>query len=70
MMQQGFGSIYNMEGLGSSGPVIKGLALYSATKSALTCPPQAIPVIISEKGGTNGKKGLYSGTDHQQAPGG
>jgi NAD(P)-dependent dehydrogenase (short-subunit alcohol dehydrogenase family) len=35
MVQQGFGSIYNMEGLGSSGPVIKGLALYSATKSAL-----------------------------------
>jgi len=35
MMQQGFGSIYNMEGLGSSGPVIRGLALYSATKSAL-----------------------------------
>jgi NAD(P)-dependent dehydrogenase (short-subunit alcohol dehydrogenase family) len=35
MMQQGFGSIYNMEGLGSSGPVIKGLALYAATKSAL-----------------------------------
>jgi NAD(P)-dependent dehydrogenase (short-subunit alcohol dehydrogenase family) len=35
MMQQGFGSIYNMEGLGSSGPLIKGLALYSATKSAL-----------------------------------
>jgi NAD(P)-dependent dehydrogenase (short-subunit alcohol dehydrogenase family) len=36
MKQQDFGSIYNMEGLGSSGPVIKGLALYSATKSALT----------------------------------
>jgi NAD(P)-dependent dehydrogenase (short-subunit alcohol dehydrogenase family) len=35
LMQQGFGSIYNMEGLGSSGPLIKGLALYSATKSAL-----------------------------------
>jgi len=35
IMQQGFGSLYNMEGLGSSGPVIKGLALYSATKSAL-----------------------------------
>ncbi len=34
MKQQGFGSIYNMEGLGSSGPVIKGLALYSSTKSA------------------------------------
>jgi NAD(P)-dependent dehydrogenase (short-subunit alcohol dehydrogenase family) len=36
MMQQGYGSIYNMEGLGSSGPVIKGLALYAATKSALS----------------------------------
>jgi NAD(P)-dependent dehydrogenase (short-subunit alcohol dehydrogenase family) len=35
MMRQGFGSIYNTEGLGSSGRVIKGLALYSATKSAL-----------------------------------
>jgi NAD(P)-dependent dehydrogenase (short-subunit alcohol dehydrogenase family) len=35
MKQQGFGSIYNMEGLGSSGPVIKGLALYSATKATL-----------------------------------
>lgn len=35
MMEQGFGSIYNMEGLGSSGPVIKGLALYAVTKSAL-----------------------------------
>ena len=35
MKQQGSGSVYNMEGLGSSGPVIKGLALYSATKSAL-----------------------------------
>ena len=35
MLQQGFGSIYNVEGLGSSGPVIKGLALYASTKSAL-----------------------------------
>jgi NAD(P)-dependent dehydrogenase (short-subunit alcohol dehydrogenase family) len=35
MMKQGFGSVYNMEGLGSSGPVIKGLALYASTKSAL-----------------------------------
>jgi len=35
MKQQGYGSIYNVEGLGSSGPIIKGLALYSATKAAL-----------------------------------
>jgi NAD(P)-dependent dehydrogenase (short-subunit alcohol dehydrogenase family) len=54
MMQQGFGSIYNMEGLGSSGPVIKGLALYSATKSALASLTTAAakevegtPIIVS-----------------------
>ena len=35
MLEQGFGSIYSMEGLGSSGPIIKGLTLYSTTKSAL-----------------------------------
>jgi NAD(P)-dependent dehydrogenase (short-subunit alcohol dehydrogenase family) len=35
MKEQGHGSIYNMEGLGSSGPVINGLALYASTKSAL-----------------------------------
>jgi NAD(P)-dependent dehydrogenase (short-subunit alcohol dehydrogenase family) len=35
MKQQGFGSIYNMEGLGSSGPIIKGLALYASTKAAM-----------------------------------
>ena len=35
MLEQGFGGIYNMEGLGSSGPIIKGLALYSTTKAAL-----------------------------------
>ncbi len=31
----------------------------------LTCPPKTIPVIISQKGGINGQKGIYSGTDHQ-----
>jgi NAD(P)-dependent dehydrogenase (short-subunit alcohol dehydrogenase family) len=36
MREQGFGSIYNMEGLGSSGPIIRGLALYGTTKSALS----------------------------------
>ena len=35
MSDQGYGSIYNMEGLGSSGPIIKGMALYGTTKSAL-----------------------------------
>lgn len=35
MLKQGTGSIYNMEGLGSSGPMIKGLALYASTKAGL-----------------------------------
>ena len=34
MLEQRFGSIYNMEGLGSDGRIIKGLALYGTTKSA------------------------------------
>lgn len=36
MQEQGFGSIYNVEGLGSDGRVIKGMALYGATKSAVS----------------------------------
>jgi len=36
MREQGFGSIYNLEGLGSDGRVIRGMALYGATKSAVS----------------------------------
>ena len=36
MQEQGFGSLYNMEGLGSDGRVIKGMTLYGTTKSALS----------------------------------
>ena len=36
MRKQGFGSIYNMEGLGSSGTIVRGMALYGTTKSAVT----------------------------------
>jgi NADP-dependent 3-hydroxy acid dehydrogenase YdfG len=35
MQEQGFGSIYNMEGLGSDGRVISGMALYGLSKSAV-----------------------------------
>jgi NAD(P)-dependent dehydrogenase (short-subunit alcohol dehydrogenase family) len=35
MMGQDSGSIYNMEGLGSDGRTIKGMALYGISKSAL-----------------------------------
>jgi hypothetical protein len=36
--------------------------------TGMSCPPKTIPVIISQKGGINGQKGIYTGTDHQQAP--
>jgi NAD(P)-dependent dehydrogenase (short-subunit alcohol dehydrogenase family) len=35
MLDQGFGSFYNMEGLGSEGRIVKGLALYGCTKAGL-----------------------------------
>jgi len=35
MLVQGFGSLYNMEGLGSDGRRVEGLTLYGSTKSAL-----------------------------------
>ena len=35
MLAQGSGGIYNMEGLGSDGRIINGMALYGLTKSAL-----------------------------------
>jgi NAD(P)-dependent dehydrogenase (short-subunit alcohol dehydrogenase family) len=36
MLKQGYGQIYNMEGLGSDGKPTPGLILYGCTKSALT----------------------------------
>ena len=36
MLDQGFGALYNMEGLGSDGRKVDGLALYGATKSGLS----------------------------------
>ena len=35
MLEQGFGAVYNMEGLGSDGRKIEGLALYGSTKAGL-----------------------------------
>lgn len=35
MLAQGFGSLYNMEGLGSDGRRVEGLTLYGSTKHAL-----------------------------------
>jgi len=49
MLKQGFGAIYNMEGLGSSGPIIKGMALYGTTKAALSYLTRAM---VKETKGT------------------
>jgi len=35
MHEQGHGALYNMEGLGSGGPMVPGTTLYATTKSAL-----------------------------------
>jgi NAD(P)-dependent dehydrogenase (short-subunit alcohol dehydrogenase family) len=42
MLAQGSGSLYNMEGLGSDGRYVDGLALYGSTKSALRYLDQAL----------------------------
>ena len=36
MIDQGHGQLYNMEGLGSAGPVVAGFAPYASTKAGLT----------------------------------
>jgi NAD(P)-dependent dehydrogenase (short-subunit alcohol dehydrogenase family) len=42
MQAQGFGFIYNMEGLGSDGRHIQGLGLYGSTKSAMAYLTQSL----------------------------
>jgi NAD(P)-dependent dehydrogenase (short-subunit alcohol dehydrogenase family) len=49
MLDQGFGSIYNMEGLGSDGRRIEGLILYGATKRGLAYLTDAL---VEETQGT------------------
>lgn len=36
MLAQEFGAIYNLEGLGSSGPIVPGTAVYATTKAGIT----------------------------------
>jgi len=57
MLRQGFGQLYNMEGLGSSGKPTNGLLLYGATKSALTYLTQGL---IAEVEGTPVQVGFLS----------
>ena len=49
MLAQGFGSLYNMEGLGSDGSRVQGLALYATTKYAIRYLTQSL---VRESRGT------------------
>ena len=49
MLAQGFGAFYNMEGLGSGGRYVPGLALYGSTKHALAYLTDAL---VKETRGT------------------
>lgn len=49
MLAQGFGSLYNMEGLGSDGRQVEGLALYGSTKRGLHYLTEAL---VQETRGT------------------
>lgn len=53
MLEQGFGSLYNMEGLGSDGRKVAGLTLYGSTKAginyltdALTKEMKGTPIVV------------------------
>jgi NAD(P)-dependent dehydrogenase (short-subunit alcohol dehydrogenase family) len=50
MVEQGFGSFYNMEGLGSSGRKVQGLTLYGTTKYGLRYLTDAL---VEETKGTH-----------------
>ncbi len=50
MREQGHGALYNMEGLGSSGPVITGMALYATCKSALHYLTEALAKEVDGSG--------------------
>jgi NAD(P)-dependent dehydrogenase (short-subunit alcohol dehydrogenase family) len=57
MVEQGFGSVYNMEGLGSDGRHVEGLAVYGTTKYALRYLSEAL---VIETKGTPVKVGTLS----------
>jgi NAD(P)-dependent dehydrogenase (short-subunit alcohol dehydrogenase family) len=44
MLRQGSGAIYNMEGLGSDGRVVKGMAIYATTKAAISYLTKSLAV--------------------------
>ncbi|MBL7200754.1 MAG: SDR family oxidoreductase [Anaerolineae bacterium] len=57
MLEQGGGSLYNMEGLGSDGRTIKGTMIYATTKSAVRYLTRAL---VEETRGTPVRVGALS----------
>lgn len=57
MLQQGFGALYNMEGLGSDGRKVEGLTLYGSTKHGLRYLTDAL---VQETQGTSVLTGALS----------
>jgi NAD(P)-dependent dehydrogenase (short-subunit alcohol dehydrogenase family) len=50
MHEQGHGALYNMEGLGSGGPMVPGTTLYATTKSALRYLTEALAKEVEGSG--------------------
>ena len=57
MLHQGFGTIYNMEGLGSNGRMVEGLSIYGTSKAAIWYFSRNL---IKEAAQTNIKVGTLS----------
>jgi NAD(P)-dependent dehydrogenase (short-subunit alcohol dehydrogenase family) len=57
MLQQGHGSLYNMEGLGSDGRAVTGLALYGTTKAGIRYLTESL---VQEVAGTQVRVGTLS----------
>ena len=50
MLEQGHGALYNMEGLGSAGPKVAGLALYGSSKAGLRYLNESLVQEVKGKG--------------------
>ena len=50
MLEQGYGALYNMEGMGSDGPKVAGLALYGSSKAGLRYLNESLAKEVEGKG--------------------
>jgi NAD(P)-dependent dehydrogenase (short-subunit alcohol dehydrogenase family) len=49
MLEQGSGALYNLEGLGSDGRIVEGMALYGSSKAALRYLDRAVAKQLKDK---------------------